>query len=188
MPVPLLRVVKLLERRAQDVFHDHETRIRRDHEPLRADRAVSGVARALVEHRNGRHELSNQTQRNIDVEAKPTLLRVDQHVREPNAIGMVGHDCQRCLAVGEPLDRADTTEGRMTEIREAADAFTERELERRNRRQLVAEAKQLDRLVSGRLDDLTPLAKTVHECARRGRREWERSSFHVSLKMKGRET
>jgi len=32
-------------------------------------------------------------------------------------------------AVGEPLDRADTAVGGMAETREAADAFTERELE-----------------------------------------------------------
>ncbi len=70
----------------------------------------------------------------------------------------------------------------MTEIREATDAFTERELEGRDRRQLVADTKQFDRLVSRRIDDLTPFAETVHKCGRRGRGEWERSSFHVSLK------
>ena len=76
----------------------------------------------------------------------------------------------------------------MAETREAADTLTERELEGRNRRQLGSETKQLDRLVPGRIDDLTPFAETVHKCGRRGRGEWERSSFHVSLKMKGRGT
>ena len=50
---------------------------------------------------------------------------------------------------------------------------------------MVPEAAALIR--TGSLDDLTPLAESIAKHGRRGRGEWERSSFHVSLEMKGRE-
>ena len=127
--------------------------MRRDHDALGSERAVRDVARVLVEHRHGGHELADEKQRGVDVERQVVALGDRQNLRQPGARRVLVHDRETIGAVGHPIDAAHSSVIRMAEVREASDAFAERELERGDTGQLGAKAEHFERFAPGLVDE-----------------------------------
>ena len=94
LPQPLAAELQLLDRRSEHVLDDHQPRVRRDDEALGRDQSVRGVARVLVQQRDGGHQLTNQAERGVGVQLQAALVRDAQHVREPRALDVIGDDRQ----------------------------------------------------------------------------------------------
>jgi hypothetical protein len=167
-PVPLGRVVQLPERGAEDVFGDHHARVRGDDEALRTDGAVRDVGRVLVQHRHRRHELADEMQRGVDVDGDRPLVGRRQQLRQAHAAGHVGDDGERRAGVVQPIDAADAGEVGVTEIGKPSGALAQRELERRNRRELSAETQQFDRFTAtASIGDAAAFTESIVEVVRR---------------------
>ena len=80
LPEPIAAELQLLDGCRQHVFHNHEARVRRHHQPLRSDETMRDLARVFVQQRDRRHELANQAECRVDVELKVALVRHPQHV------------------------------------------------------------------------------------------------------------
>ena len=69
--------------------------LRSDDQALGRDQPVRDIARVFVQHRNGRHQLSNEAQGGVDIELQLLLLRDAQNVRQPRAFEMIRDDRER---------------------------------------------------------------------------------------------
>ena len=138
--------LQLLERRAEHVLHDHETRVRPDDDPLRREGAVARVGRGLVKQGDGGHELSNETERGVDVERKQDLLGIRQHAGQANAGHVVGHDRPASMRLAA-LDVAHVRETGRAKLCEAGDAFAKQELEGRDGCQVLVQREDFERSV-----------------------------------------
>ena len=65
-----------------------------DHEALRCDQSVRGIARIFVQQRDGGHQLANQAEGRVGVQLQPALMRDPQHIGQPRALDVVGDDRQ----------------------------------------------------------------------------------------------
>ena len=75
LPQPLAAVGERLDGRAEHVLDQHHARVGRDDDALGRQRAVADVARVLMEHRDGRHDLPKQAQGGVDVEIEFDVRR-----------------------------------------------------------------------------------------------------------------
>ncbi len=104
--VLLVRVVQLIERGAEHVLDDDETRLRRHDETLGPDRAVTQVRRLLVQHRQRVHELTNQTERGVGLDRQQTRFGEGENLGEPHTGDMVGNNGQCGAGLADPFDAA----------------------------------------------------------------------------------
>ena len=77
--------MQLIERGAEHVLDDDETRLRRDDETLGPDRAVAQVRRLLMKHRQRVHELTNETERRVGLDRQQPRLGERENLGEPHA-------------------------------------------------------------------------------------------------------
>ena len=82
--VLLVRVVQLIERGAEHVLDDDETRLRRDDETLGPDRAVAQVRRLLMQHRQRVHELTNEAERGVGLDRQQPRFGERENLGEPH--------------------------------------------------------------------------------------------------------
>ena len=75
LPILLVRVAKLFDRRAEHVLDDHEARMRRHDDALGTDGAVAHVRSLVVQNRNGVNELAQQTERGVHLDGQQVTLR-----------------------------------------------------------------------------------------------------------------
>ena len=85
------------------MLRDDDARVRRDDDALGRERAVRGPGRSVVQRRDRGNELPHETQRGVDVEIEPVALGHGEHVRQPRASRMLGHERERRAAV-ETID------------------------------------------------------------------------------------
>ena len=166
-PVSVGRIFQLGNGRSQHVLDHDDARGRRDDDALRRDRAVGNLGRVLVQHRDRRHQLAQQAQGGVDVECHLGALGVREHLREAHARRGLGDEREGGLGVLEPLDAPDPRVAGVPERRQVADPLPQRELERRHRRQLAAQAEDLDRFVLGPVGDVMTVTETVLKRHRR---------------------
>ncbi|PYR33672.1 MAG: hypothetical protein DMF93_24805 [Acidobacteria bacterium] len=179
LPVAFARELQLAERGAEHVLDHHDARGRRDDDPLGRDRAVRDVARLFVQHRHRGHDLPQQAERRVDVERHGRMLGEREHLGEAHAGGDVGDEDERRRRILEPFDAADVRVAAVPERAQMADALAQRELEGGDRRQLAAQAQELDRLVPHWIGRPPPHAKTVREGLWRWRANVCRGWFHT---------
>ena len=74
-PVAFAREKQLLERGSEHVLDDHQSTVRRDDQTLGTQRAVRRIAGGLVQNRDGGNELTNQTERDVEVNRQPLFMR-----------------------------------------------------------------------------------------------------------------
>ena len=184
VPVALGREAHLLQRGAHHILDDQKAPVRGDDQPLRSDRGVRkslDVPGVLVQCGDGGHQLADQAERGVDVQVDPAVGRLDEEIRKARAGDGVRDDCKRGMPIGQPLDGAHAHERRVAERGQPAHALAQRELERRDRRELVAHAEHLERLGAARVQDVVAFAETVNKSNGRGREVRSRSSLHVNL-------
>ena len=163
LPETLARELELLDRGAEHVLDDHEPCVRRDDQALRRDQAVRDLAGVLVHQRDGRHQLSNQAQRRIDVELQIALAGGPQHVREPRAFDVVGDNRQAGRGNLDAVDAADPGVVGVAEVREPRRALAQRELERGHRGERRADAQDLEQLAGRTVGRDDAVTETVAE-------------------------
>ena len=145
---------------------------------MRKSLDVSGV---LVQRGDGGYQLADQAERGIDVQIDAAIGRLDEEIRKARAGDGVGDNCKRGMPIGQPLDGAHAHERRVAERGQPAHALAQRELEGRDRRELVAYAEHLERFGAARVQDVVAFAETVNKSNGRGREVRSRSSLHVNL-------
>ena len=85
LPQTLAAVRERLDGRAEDVLDQHHACVGRHQDALGRQRAVADVARVLMQHRHGRHDLAQQTQGGVDVEVEVEGVRDLENPRQPRA-------------------------------------------------------------------------------------------------------
>ncbi len=106
---------------------------------------MGDIAIRLVEPRNRRHDLPDEADCGIDVEIQSPRRGACEQFRETEALQPVGYQTERGIPVDEPLHRPRLREVRMAELRKAAHAFAQRELEGRHLREIGADAQEFAR-------------------------------------------
>ena len=159
LPIALMRVSKVFERRAHRVIDNDQLRTRRDDEAFGSERAVADDVIVLVQGSNSRHELANHAQGCADVERQAVFLGRREQLREPCAWSSVGNHGERG-AVVHAVDAVHVVDARMAKAGEPAQAVSESRLERGSP-QFAADVPQVDGFLTGRIGHTAPLAKTV---------------------------
>ena len=131
-----------------------------DDDALGGQRAVARVGRVLVQLRHAGEDLMNEAEGRLDVERQQVLLRAGEHARQPDA-GNTPRDERDLRAFADVLDVIHAREVLAAHVREAVDPFTDEELERRDRREGVAQDEDLAWPVVG--ITAVPGAKSVLE-------------------------
>ena len=99
-------ICRPLERGTHEVLDNHEPAFRRHDNPACRQRAVADTVAMIVEHRQRRHQLTNQRRRKRRVAAHA------QHVRKALARCVVGHEHQ-AVAAADVFDTTHRDERRM---------------------------------------------------------------------------
>ncbi len=163
LPEAVAAELQLLDGRRHHVFDDHQARVRRHHEPFWRNETVRDVARVLVQERDGRHELTNQAERGVDVELQVPLLRHAQDVGQPRALDVIRDDRQPGPRDLHAVDASYASVVGVPEVRQARGAFAQRELERRHCGERRADAKNLQQFARCAVGDDDALAKAIAE-------------------------
>ena len=124
LPQAIAAELQLFDRRAKHMLDDDQPRVRRDDQTFGRDQAVRDVARVLVQHRDGGHQLPNEAQRSVDIELQPLLLRDAQDVGQPRALEVIRDDGQRRRRRHRAIDAADAHVVGVAEVRQARGALT----------------------------------------------------------------
>ena len=139
---------------------------------------MGGFTRVLVQQCHGGDELSNQAQRGIDVERQAVFFGVNQDVRQADARRRIADDRERGITGAETFDAAHAPVARVTELGEVAHPLAQREFERRNTRELAAQAQHFQCFVARRVHDVAPFSQSITKGDRRGCRGRNCSSLH----------
>ena len=158
LPVVLMRIPELLERRTEHVVGDDDASARVDDDAFRAERAVREIAVVRVEALHRRQDLTRDAQSRADLERDAAFGDAREQLREPYAVDGVRHDRER--AGLEAFDATQFWKRRMTEVDESVDGPRQSRFECRRVRELCRYAQQLG-LVPGRIDHPTPLTEGV---------------------------
>src|SRR5207248_1489863 len=118
------------------------------------------VGAVLGQLRHAGEDLMNEAEGRLDVERQQVLLRAGEHARQPDA-GNTPRDERDLRAFADVLDVIHAREVLAAHVREAVDPFTDEELERRDRREGVAQDEDLAWPVVG--ITAVPGAKSVLE-------------------------
>jgi hypothetical protein len=145
LPQSLTTTLQLFDRRADDVFHNDETRVRRHDDAFGGDQPVRRVACIFVQQGDGGDQLANQAEGGVGIELNAALMCKAQDLGEPRPFDMVGDHGERSVALSA-VDAADARVVRVAEVQQARGALAQRELERRNRRQRRPQPQDLQQL------------------------------------------
>ena len=162
LPQAFAGELQLLDARSEHVLHDHQPRVRRDHQALGRDQSVRGVARVLVQQRHRRYQLPNQAQRRVGVELQPALVRHPEQVRQPRALDVVRHDRQ-AAAARQAVDPPHPRVIGVPEVHQPRGAFAQRELERGDSGQLRTQPQHLQQFARRGISGQHPFAEAVGE-------------------------
>ena len=178
LPQTLARELELLDRRAEHVLDDHQTRVRRHDQPLRRDQAVRDLARVLVHQRDRGHELTDQAERRVDVELQVALVGRTEDVRQPCAFDVIGDDREAGRGNLHAIDAANPRIVRVAEVREPRCALAQREFERRHGGQARPDPQDLQQLAGRAVRRDNAVAKSITEQRRFRPLRRKRQSVH----------
>ena len=100
-----------------------------------------------VQRPDRRDDLPHEIQRGVQVEHLAGALDIGQDLDEPGAGHAIGHEHHGAALVVEPVDLPDAGVAGMLEIGQPRDALAQREVERRDVGDLVAETQNVDRRI-----------------------------------------
>ena len=110
LPQLVVRKMELLERGTEHVVGHDQPAARHDDDVLRRDGAVCEARHLLVKQGHRWHELTDQTERGVDLEGEQLLLRDGKKLGQPNPWNAVGDDPE-LLGIGpDPEHGADARE------------------------------------------------------------------------------
>ena len=185
LPEPFAAELQLFDRGREHVLHDHQSRVRRHHEPLGRNQAVRDFAGVLVQQRDGRNELTNQAERGVDVELEVPLVGHAQNVREPRAFDVIRHDRQPGAGHLHAVDAPHARIVGVPEVGQPRRALAQRELERRHRGQCRSDAENLQQFARRAIGGDNALAKAIAEKRSFGPFVWERYGCHGGPGLRG---
>ena len=163
LPEPLAAELQLFDGGGEDVLDDDQPRVRRDDQTLGRDQTVRDFARVLVQERNRRDQLANQTQRGVDVELQVALVRHAQDVGEARAFDVIRNDREPGPGHLHTVDPPHAGVVGMAEVRQAGRALAQRELERWHRRERGTNAENLQQFAGRAVRGDDALAQAIAE-------------------------
>jgi hypothetical protein len=151
--------LKPFERRAEDVLHDHEPAIGRQHDPVGRERAVRHTASLLLQRGQRRHEIPNQPHR------KCRPAQGGQPLREPLSRHVIGD--QRQIVFGlEFFHRPHFGKRRVPELRKDLHALAERLLETGDRGDFPGKSQELEGRAAGVVEHQKAIAHRIRHALR----------------------
>ena len=106
------------------------------------------------------HELTDEAERGVGLDRQQPRFGERENLREPHAWHMLGDHGQRPAGLADALNAAHAAVVFGLERRQPADTIAQREFERRDRGEFLAQRQELERLV-GHTDAQPALSKSI---------------------------